>query len=340
MVYLLVFLVLAVIGLAGVFFYARWRENEGRGDFGAAGIPLERTDSGTQTARTDSGTQTAQADPGSQGSEENDGTQTSSGIVDLDRLDSPYAILLDADSGEVLASKRGEEKIFPASMVKMMTVLTAIQSIGDLDRTVTMSYDFYDALYDQDASRAGFEPGEEAKLRDLLYGALLPSGAECCMQLALEAAGSEKAFVEMMNQNALEMGLTQTHFSNATGLHTEDQYSTPHEIGLILQAGLKNETFYKVFTTHYYTVQPTSVHPEGFTFWSTLFKNTTDDSVNGGMLMGGKTGFTDEAGHCLASMAEVNGREYILVTAGWAQNPEDELYHISDAFRAYNQIAS
>lgn len=257
--------------------------------------------------------------------------------VDLSMLVSPYAILLDGESGSVLASKKGDEKIFPASMVKMMTVLTAIRSISDLDATTTMSADFYDELYAQDASRAGFEPGEEAKICDLLYGALLPSGAECCMQLAIEAAGSEDAFVELMNQNALDMGLVQTHFTNATGLHSEDQYSTPHEIGEILRTALKNKTFYQVFTTHSYTVQPTAVHPDGFTFWSSLFKNITDDSVNGGKLMGGKTGYTDEAGHCLASMAKINGKEYILVTAGWAQT-DDTKYHISDAFRAYNQI--
>ena len=258
--------------------------------------------------------------------------------VDLSMLVSPYAILLDGESGSVLASKKGDEKIFPASMVKVMTVLTAIRSISDLDATTTMSGGFYDELYAQDASRAGFEPGEEAKLCDLLYGALLPSGAECCMQLAIEAAGSEDAFVELMNQNALDMGLVQTHFTNATGLHNEEQYSTPHEIGEILRTALKNKTFYQVFTTHSYTVQPTAVHPDGFTFWSSLFKNITDDSVNGGKIMGGKTGYTDEAGHCLASMAEINRKEYILVTAGWAQT-DDTMYHISDAFRAYNQIA-
>ena len=91
--------------------------------------------------------------------------------VDLSMLESPYAILLDGESDTVLASKKGDEKIFPASMVKMMTVLTAIRSISDLDATTTMSADFYEQLYEQDASRAGFEPGEEAKIRDLLYGA-------------------------------------------------------------------------------------------------------------------------------------------------------------------------
>ncbi|MDO4322966.1 MAG: D-alanyl-D-alanine carboxypeptidase [Lachnospiraceae bacterium] len=258
--------------------------------------------------------------------------------VDLETLDSPYAVLMDAESGEVLASKKGEEIIFPASMVKIMTVLTAVENIKKLDTTITMSYDYYETLYEQDASRAGFEPGEEAVIRDLLYGALLPSGAECCMELAVQAAGSETAFVELMNQKAGKLGLTQTHFTNCTGLHNDDQYSTAEEIGKILQAALKNKTFYKVFTTQSYTVQATQVHPEGFTFQSSMFKNMESPTVIGGEIKGGKTGYTDEAGHCLASMAEIGGREYILVTAGWAADPRTEQYHINDAFLAYNQI--
>ena len=258
--------------------------------------------------------------------------------VDLESLDSPYAVLIDKDTGEVIASKKGDEKIFPASMVKIMTVLTAIENIKKLDKTVAMSYDYYDALYEQDASRAGFEPGEEAVIRDLLYGALLPSGAECCMELALQAAGSESAFVELMNQRASGLGLTQTHFTNCTGLHSDDQYSTVTEIGKVLREALENKTFYKVFTTDSYTVQATEVHPEGFTFHSTMFKNMESPTVIGGEIKGGKTGYTDEAGHCLASMAVVGGREYILVTAGWAGDPRTEQYHINDAFLAYNQV--
>ena len=258
--------------------------------------------------------------------------------VDLTKLDSPYAILLDDETGMVLASKKGDNRIYPASMVKIMTVLTAIESIGDLDAEFQMSYDIYDELYEQDASRAGFDPGEQVTARELLYGALLPSGAECCVQLALEAAGSQEVFVGKMNAKAQELGLTDTHFMNVTGLHNDDQYSTPHEIGRILQAAIRNKTFYEVFTTHFYTAPATEQHPDGFTFWSTMFKNMTDEVVNGGEIIGGKTGYTDEAGHCLASAAKINGRIYILVTAGWAQNTDSATYHISDAFLAYNQI--
>lgn len=258
--------------------------------------------------------------------------------VDLQTLDSPYAILIDSASGAVIGSKHGEEVIYPASMTKVMTVLVAIEQIKDLDQTIQMSYDYYDALYAADASRAGFDPGEDAVIRDLLYGALLPSGAECCMELTVQAAGSESAFVEKMNQKVQELGLTQTHFTNCTGLHDEDQYTTPHEMALILKEALKNKTFREVFTTPSYTVKATSVHPDGFTFQSTMFKNMQSPIVIGGEIKGGKTGYTQAAGHCLASMAEIEGREYIQVTAGWAENPRTDLYHINDAYLGYNLV--
>lgn len=258
--------------------------------------------------------------------------------VSIDSLDSPYAVLIDKATGDVMASKNGDEIIYPASTTKILTVLTAIEHISNLDSTITMSYDYYDALYAQDATRAGFEPGEEAVIRDLLYGALLPSGAECCMELAIQAAGSEDAFAELMNQKVAELGLTQSHFTNCTGLHNDNQYTTPHEMALILQEALKNKTFREVFTTHYYTVDPTNVHPDGFTFWSSMFKNMQAETVIGGEILGGKTGFTQAAGYCLASMAEVEEREYILVTAGWASNPRTTQYHINDAFLGYNAL--
>ena len=136
----------------------------------------------------------------------------------------------------------------------------------------------------------------------------------------------------------LRVVLEQTHFTNCTGLHDDNQYSTVEEIGLILCSALKNKTFHKVFTTQTYTVGASEVHPDGFTFSSTMFKNMESPTVIGGEIKGGKTGYTDEAGHCLASMAEIQGREYILVTAGWAADPRTSQYHINDAFIGYNAL--
>ncbi|MCD7817531.1 MAG: D-alanyl-D-alanine carboxypeptidase [Lachnospiraceae bacterium] len=257
--------------------------------------------------------------------------------VSLDSLYSPYAALIDKATGTVIGSKRSDEIIYPASMTKILSVWVAIESIKDLDASVTMSSDYYDDLYAQDASRAGFEPGETTVIRDLLYGALLPSGAECCMQLAIEAAGSEEGLVALMNEKVQKLGLTQSHFTNCTGLHDEDQYTTAYEMALILKAALKNDTFRTVFTTHSHTMSATDVHPEGFTVWSTFFKAVEDEIVTGGEILGAKTGYTEEAGLCLATLAQVGEREYILVTAGWSSEDVGS-YHITDAFSGYNLL--
>ncbi|MCC8049688.1 MAG: D-alanyl-D-alanine carboxypeptidase [Clostridiales bacterium] len=257
--------------------------------------------------------------------------------VNLDSLYSPHAVLIDKNTGMVMGAKSSDEVIFPASMTKILTVWVAIENIKNLDASVTMDTDFYDALYAEGASQAGFEPGETTVIRELLYGALLPSGAECCMQLAIEAAGSEEGLVELMNQKVEELGLTQSHFMNCTGLHNDDQYTTVYEMALILQAALENSTFRTVFTTHYHVMSATDVHPDGFTVWSTFFKNVADEIVTGGEIIGAKTGYTEEAGLCLATLAEVGDREYILVTAGWSSEDVSS-YHIKDAFTGYDLL--
>ncbi len=270
-------------------------------------------------------------------SEDSEGSAVPDVSVNLDSLYSPYAVLIDRESGTIMASKQSDEVIYPASMTKILSVWVAIESIKNLDADVTMSADYYDELYAQNASQAGFEPGETTIIRDLLYGALLPSGAECCMQLAIEAAGSEEELVALMNQKVEELGLTQSHFMNCTGLHDDEQYTTVYEMALILRSALENETFRTVFTTHYHVMSATDMHPDGFTVWSTFFKNVADEIVTGGEILGAKTGYTEEAGLCLATMAGVGDREYILVTAGWTSEDVGS-YHILDAFSGYNLL--
>ena len=126
--------------------------------------------------------------------------------VSLEGLISPEAVLMDADSGEVLAAKNADASIYPASMTKVMTALLVLEANPDLDTPVTLPEDIFPALQTEKASMAGFLPGETATVRDLLYGVLLPSGAECCETLAREVSGSEEAFVELMNQKAAEIG--------------------------------------------------------------------------------------------------------------------------------------
>lgn len=258
--------------------------------------------------------------------------------VELSRLYSRCAVLTDASTGEVLAEKAGRERIYPASMTKIMTALLAIEYTENLDQTVTVPEEIFPALYAGDASMAGFQPGEEASLRDLLYGILLPSGAECCQTFAMRISGSEEAFAGLMNQRAEELGMDGTHFCNSTGLHEEEHYTTAADMAVLLRYALNNPVFREVFTSASHTVGPTNLHPQGFTFTSTMFSQMDSPMVNGGEILGGKTGYTEQAGQCLASLAEINGQDYILVTAKADGNHETSQFHILDAQDVYNQI--
>lgn len=258
--------------------------------------------------------------------------------INLERLYSPYAVLMDLDSGEILAGRNTGKKIYPASMTKIMTAILAIENCDDLNEIVALPEGIFQALYNEGASMAGFVPGEKATLRDLLYGVLLPSGAECCVTFADRIAGSELLFAELMNEKAEELGMEGTHFCNSTGLYEPEHYSTVKDIGILLKYALQNQEFREVFCSSHYSTQPTECHLDGFTFYSTMFSNMESAEVTGGAILGGKTGYTEESGLCLASLASVNGREYILVTAKADGSHETEPFHILDAVDVYSQI--
>lgn len=201
----------------------------------------------------------------------------------MDTLYSPYAILKELDSGDVLASRNASERIYPASLTKIMTALLAIENTPELDQPILIPEDIFSALYISHASVAGFQPGETVSGRDLLYGMLLPSGAECCLAFADSIAGSEKAFTALMNQKAEELGMKNTHFINATGLHEEGLYSTAEDISTLLAYALGKEEFRKVFTTSSYTTSPSDIHPDGIILTSSMFQSLDSASISGGL---------------------------------------------------------
>lgn len=257
---------------------------------------------------------------------------------DLGYLHSPYMILVDLESGEVLLECNARDRIYPASLTKIMTAILAIENTKNMDEVITLSPDIFQNLYEENASVAGFEPDETVRLQDLLYGILLPSGAECCLAFADKVAGSEEAFVELMNCKAESLGMENTHFCNVTGLQNPDHYSTVKDISILLQYALKNESFKEAFTCRSYTTTSSKQHPEGITFYSTMFEKLGDAEVTGGEILGGKTGYTTQAGLCLASLARLGGKEYILVTAKAEGDQQTEPFHILDAKNAYSRI--
>ena len=256
-----------------------------------------------------------------------------------ENLNSSYGYLIRLSDQAVMMDKESTARMYPSSLTKIMTALVSVEHLQDLDERVVLSGDMIRKLYDKGASMAHFVGGENVTVRDLLYGAMLPSGADACVGLAQKIAGSEEAFVEMMNQKAAEMGLKGTHFVNSTGLHDEEHYSTCQDIAIILKHALNNENFRSVFTSENYTTTSTPPHPNGITFENKMFQRMEDPNLsNGGVVVGGKTGYTSYSGLCLASLAKVGEEEYILVTAHAEGTPNTEQYNITDALYVYNQI--
>lgn len=241
-----------------------------------------------------------------------------------DTIVSEYGILVDVEAGTILAGKDAMTRMNPASMTKILTVLTAAEALGVeddtseiLDDTITFTLDITDYCFVNDCSVVGYELGETATVRDLFYGTILPSGAETALGLAIYVAGSHEAFVEMMNQKLEKMGLSETtHFTNCVGIYDEQHYSTAYDIAVILEEASKNEFCRQVLSAHTYNTTYTEEHPEGMMI-SNLFLRRIEDRDTHGEVICGKTGYVSRAGHCAASLAtDVNGREYLCVTAG------------------------
>lgn len=257
--------------------------------------------------------------------------------LDISGINSPYAVLMQVRGGRVIGEINGDQQMYPASMTKIMTTIVAIENLKDLDQEITLTNEMFEGLYEQDATQAGFQPGETVRAIDLLYGVMLPSGAECCIALADTISGSEADFVTLMNEKAAKLGMSGTNFCDTTGLHDANHYSTAKDIAVLLKYALRNDTFREIIESPYHSTPATNIHPDGITFYSTMFKNLSDTAVTDGQIMGGKTGYTGEAGHCLASFAEIDGTEYILVTGGASGTG---IPHINDALTVYNRLGA
>jgi serine-type D-Ala-D-Ala carboxypeptidase (penicillin-binding protein 5/6) len=258
--------------------------------------------------------------------------------IAFDKLNSPNAILIHLKDHTILMQKNSEEKVYPASLTKMMTAIVAIENLPDLKGKIKLTNSTFQGLYEADASMAGFQPDERVRAIDLLYGVMLPSGAECCNGLADQIAGSEQNFVKLMNQKAADLGMDNTHFENTTGLHNENHYTTVKDLAILLSYALQNDTFREIFTSSSHSTPATNKHPGGITFYSTMFEKLNNQNIIDGEILGGKTGYTDEAGLCLASLAKVGKQEYIMVTAGAKGDHHSEQFNITDALAVYSSI--
>ncbi len=236
-----------------------------------------------------------------------------------DEIISKYAIMIDLDSDSILAEKGSKEIISPASMTKILTVLVAAERLGDLERldeTFTITLEITDYGYVHKCSSAGFLADETVTVRDLFYGTILPSGAEAAVALATYIAGSQEAFVELMNEKLDQMGLSDTaHMTNCVGIYDEDHYCTIYDIAMILEAAIDNDLCREVLAAHTYQTSKTEQHPDGIII-SNWFLRRIEDHDTGGEVVCGKTGFVAQSNSCAASYGvDHDGNEYICVTA-------------------------
>ena len=225
-------------------------------------------------------------------------------------LNSQHAILYNLNDNSVLYEKSSKDKTSIASMTKIMTGIVAIENIENLDNKVKLTYADFAGLAEANAAVAGFRIGEEVTYKDLLYGLMLPSGADAAQSLTRNIAGSTEKFIEMMNQKAKELGCKNTHFVNPTGLDHQDHYSTVEDVATIFQYAIENEKFLEIIKTKTYTTSNGRL-----TFKSTIQRAKERYGLGMDYVLGGKTGTTGDAGYCLATIANYNGVDYMLVTA-------------------------
>lgn len=260
------------------------------------------------------------------------------GILNVGALElnlySNNAVIYNYDLDQVIYEKNADEVVSVASMTKIMSAIVLIENIDNLDTTVVLNNNHFKGLIEKQASLAGFYVGEKVTYRDLIYGILLPSGAEAVQTLAIEVFGSNDKLVEKMNEKALELNLTNTHFVNPFGLDDDGHYSTVKEISTILKYALKNDFFKEVYETRKYLTSDTKI-----TLYSTIVSPLKAINNNATFIKGSKTGFTYDAGRCLASIAydENNDINYLMVTAK-AKNVVT--YPVLDAINAYEKVFS
>lgn len=223
---------------------------------------------------------------------------------------SETAVLMDAKTGEVLFDKGKDETRYPASITKIMTTLLALEHCK-LDEQVTFTESGLARM--AEGSNINMQVGEVLTMEQCLYAVMIRSANEVAAQVAEHVAGSQEAFAQMMNERAQELGCTNTHFNNPSGLPDENHWTTANDMALIFREALKNEEFVKIIGTLEYTIPATNLNPETRTVSShhAMIVPTAPEYYEG--CIGGKTGVTDLSKNTLVTAAERDGIRLIAV---------------------------
>ncbi len=237
------------------------------------------------------------------------------------------AIIYERTTGTLVYANNPDEKIYPSSMVKLMTVLVALEQ-GNLEDPVTVTKSALDAMgIGVLTVKPALQRGETMSLGDLLYCIMVPSANDASTVVAEYIGGSQEGFVALMNEKAKELGCTGTNFTNAHGLHDENCYTTARDILRILEYALQNEAFRTMFETTQYTIPATNMTEERVI--ETTNKMALKGKYYDTRITGGKTGSTDKAGRCLTVSAKVGDMELLGIVMGAGANYSEDGYVIT-----------
>lgn len=250
------------------------------------------------------------------------------------------ALLIDPDTEEILYARNIHERLYPASLTKIMTCLLVLEAIDDgaltRDKVLTASEAAVNAV-PADGSNVGIKPGEELTVEELLYCMMLSSANEGCNMFAEAVSGSIDAFVEKMNAKAAALGCQDTHFVNTNGLPDSNHYTTAWDLYLITKEARKHPDFMPLVNTVHHEVPATNLH-EARSLWSTNYLicgyRTSNYLYPGAE--GIKTGSTSAAGYCLVSSASKSGRSVLSVVLGAEQvektGEDGKPYKVTESF--------
>lgn len=241
-------------------------------------------------------------------------------------LSSDKYILYNMNDDNVLIEHNSDEKTQIASLTKIMTTIVAIENVKDYNKKITITKEMFNDVA-WDVATAGYKVGDKVTYNDLFYGAILPSGADAVNALAYTVFGNYDDFIKKMNEKAKQLGLKNTKFSNPIGLYDENNYSSAKDVSTLLIYALKNTKFKEIFTTKNYT------STNGVKMKSTIESyNSKNGNADLNYITGAKTGYIKKAGYCLATTAEIDGIEYLLVTLNAYSTGAP---HIKDAVKTY-----
>ncbi len=236
--------------------------------------------------------------------------------------------IYDLNDNKLIYEKDSNKQASVASLTKIVTSITAIESSKNLEKKVTSTKNIRKTV-SWEASKAGLKAGDVVTYRDLLYASMLPSGADATNSMAIASSGSIENFVSKMNKLVKKLKLKNTHFVNVTGLDVKGHYSSADDIRVLLEYSLKNDTFRKIYTTRNYTLS------NGLKVKSTILKY--NNSVNTVRILGSKTGFTYDAGYCLSSLSNINSHEFIIIVLN-AETINGVHYNLADTVKLIDYL--